>query len=118
MFTGTIEETSALKFVIKTPASRVLQIDAALIPSGSRQGGSIAVNGTCLTVTSLSQNSFEVDVIHETMTQSCLGNLKTGDPISLEKAVATDGRLEGHIVLGRVGGTGTIPMIRQDGGAV
>ena len=117
MFTGIIEETGALRSMIKTPASCVLQIGAALIPSGSRQGDSIAVNGVCLTVTSLSQDSFKADVMHETMARSCLGDLKTGSLVNLERAMAADGRFGGHIVSGHIDGTGTISMVKRDGNA-
>ena len=118
MFTGIIEETGALRSMIKTPASCVLQIGAALIPSGSRQGDSIAVNGVCLTVTSLSQDSFKADVMHETMARSCLGDLKTGSLVNLERAMAADGRFGGHIVSGHIDGTGTISMVKRDGNAI
>ena len=56
--------------------------------------------------------------MHETMARSCLGDLKTGSLVNLERAMAADGRFGGHIVSGHIDGTGTISMIRQDGNAV
>lgn len=81
-------------------------------------GDSIAVNGVCLTVTSISPNGFTADVMHETLNRSSLGNLRIGSLVNLERAMPANGRFGGHIVSGHIDGTGTVSDIRKDDNAV
>lgn len=81
-------------------------------------GDSIAVNGVCLTVTSMSTNKFTADVMAETLRRSSLGSLKTGSKVNLERAMAADGRFGGHIVSGHIDGTGTISSFTREDNAV
>ena len=81
-------------------------------------GGSIAVNGVCLTVTSLAGDSFTADVTHKTLMCSNLGRLHSGSRVNLERAMRVDGRLGGHIVYGNADGIGVVRNIRRDGNAV
>ena len=118
MFTGIIEETGSIQAIHKGAHSSVLTIRAQQILSGTRQGDSIAVNGVCLTVTSLGNSSFTADVMHETLNRSSLGRLTQGSPVNLERAMAADGRFGGHIVSGHIDGTGTITDIRKDDNAI
>lgn len=118
MFTGIIEETGSVEGIRKGAHSSVLTIRARETLSGTRQGDSIAVNGVCLTVTSLGSGSFTADVMHETLNRSSLGQLNAGSLVNLERAMAADGRFGGHIVSGHIDGTGTITNIRRDDNAV
>ena len=81
-------------------------------------GDSIAVNGVCLTVTSLQPVGFTADVMAETIRRSSLGSCKVGSQVNLERAMAADGRFGGHIVAGHVDGTGCILRIEKDDNAV
>ena len=85
---------------------------------GTRLGDSIAVNGVCLTVTKLTDGGFCADVMPETFSRSNLGELTAGSPVNLERAMAADGRLGGHIVSGHIDGSGKITKIMNDGNAV
>ena len=114
MFTGIIEEvgrvTSAQAGNLVIAASNVLQ--------GTELGGSIAVNGVCLTVTNFDASSFSVDIMPETLERTNLGLLHTGDRVNLERPLALGGRMGGHLVPGHVDDTGRIASVMQDGGAM
>ncbi|MCM1008497.1 MAG: riboflavin synthase [Ruminococcus flavefaciens] len=115
MFTGIIEEVGIVKSIQKGAISSFIQINADTVLGGTHIGDSIAVNGVCLTVTDLTGNSFQADVMNETLSRSSLGSLKTGSPVNLERAMSAQGRFGGHIVSGHIDGTGVISSVKQDG---
>lgn len=118
MFTGIIEEVGKIQSIRKGASSAMLSIQASDIMQDIHLGDSIAVNGVCLTVTSISSNSFTADVMHETLNRSSLGNLRIGSPVNLERAMAANGRFGGHIVSGHIDGTGVVSGIHKDDNAV
>jgi riboflavin synthase len=85
---------------------------------GTQVGDSIATNGVCLTVTSLTGHGFTADVMPETVQRTALGELKAGSPVNLERALSLQTRLGGHIVSGHIDGTGRISDRRQDDNAL
>ena len=117
MFTGIIEETGAVRHVSLHGNSGSIQIGAELVLKGTKPGDSIAVNGVCLTVTTMDSKSFTADVMAETLRRSNLGNLKGGDRVNLERAMPAEGRFGGHIVSGHIDGTGTIAAMENEGNA-
>lgn len=92
--------------------------DCAEILGDCHLGDSIAINGTCLTVTSFTPSSFKVGVAPETLRRTNLGRLSTGSPVNLERAVSAETRMGGHFVQGHVDTVATIASRRQDGEAV
>ena len=118
MFTGIVEELGTVRAVKRGGCWAVLSIGAREILPGLKIGDSVAVNGVCLTVTSLDDGGFTADVMHETLDRSSLGNLSVGSHVNLERAMAADGRFGGHIVSGHIDGTGTILSLRRDDNAV
>ena len=118
MFTGIVEETGAVRAVRRGAKSSVLSIQAEQVLSDLKIGDSVAVNGVCLTATSVDASGFTADVMHETLDRSTLGALTPGSRVNLERAMAADGRFGGHIVAGHIDGTGTITKTRQDDNAV
>lgn len=114
MFTGIIEEVGK---VISAPAGSLV-IAASKALTGLEPGGSIAVNGACLTVTDFTTNSFSVDVMSETLKRTNLGLLKAGDSVNLERPVTLGGQLGGHLVQGHVDDTGRVASVMQDGAAM
>lgn len=118
MFTGIVEEMGKLKSIARGSQSAVLTIEASKVLEGSQVGDSIAVNGVCLTVTSLGSGVFTADVMAETLRRSSLGNLYRGSQVNLERAMAADGRFGGHIVSGHIDGTGTVASMRKEDNAV
>ncbi|MCI5504750.1 MAG: riboflavin synthase [Eubacterium sp.] len=118
MFTGIIEEVGVIKNIKMGAKSAVITIQAKTVMEDIHLGDSIAMNGVCLTVTSFDKNSYSVDVMHETLRRTNLGELKGGSRVNLERAMAADGRFGGHIVAGHVDGPGVITSMKQDDNAV
>ncbi len=79
------------------------------------EGDSIAVNGVCLTATSLPDGAFTADVMNETLRRSSLGALEEGSRVNLELPLRADDRLGGHFVQGHVDGLGTVRDVREEG---
>jgi riboflavin synthase len=104
VFTGIVEE---LGRVAELSGSR-LRISAHTVLDGSKIGSSIAVNGCCLTVVSLDQQSWSTDVSDETFSRTNLGAMKVGDVVNLERPMALGDRLGGHLVLGHVDAVGEV----------
>ena len=98
MFTGLIEEVGTIQSVRHGARSCVLTIGCRTVLEGSQIGDSIAVNGVCLTVTSMGGSYYTADVMAETMNRSSLGQLSTGAKVNLERAMPANGRFGGHTV--------------------
>lgn len=114
MFTGIVEELGKVRYIQLNGNSGVLAVKAAKVLEGTKIGDSIAVNGVCLTVTSLQPDGFTADIMAETIRRSSLGNCKIGSYVNLERAMAADGRFGGHIVSGHIDGTGVIRSMIQN----
>lgn len=117
MFTGIIEEVGIVRSITKGSLSAILNISCEKVLEDTRVGDSIAVNGVCLTVTSLEESSFTADVMAETLRRSSLGELVKGSKVNLERAMQLNGRFGGHIVSGHIDGTGTILSTKKEGNA-
>ena len=113
MFTGIVEEIGSVKSLQGTR----LNILASEVLKGTRLGDSIASNGVCLTVTAISDTTFSVEVMAETLRRTNLGTLLPGQAINLERALAANGRFGGHFVQGHVDGTGKIVSMVPEGEA-
>lgn len=118
MFTGIIEELGTIRGVSLTKDGGELQIAATTVLGGTKLGDSIAVNGTCLTVTKLEKDGFTAFVMAESLRRTNLGSLKRGSVVHLERAMAADGRFGGHMVTGHIDGQGTFLSQKQEGQAV
>lgn len=115
MFTGIVEELGKINGVQKGEKSSVLTINASKVLKSTQLGDSIAVNGVCLTVASITENSFSADVMAETMRKSNLGSLTVGSTVNLERALTPLTRMGGHTVSGHIDGTGTITSyVKED----
>lgn len=118
MFTGIIEEIGKISNIKRGARSAILSIQASKVLEDAHLGDSIAVNGVCLTVTTLNGDVFTADVMNETLSRSSLGSLRAGSPVNLERAMAAGGRFGGHIVSGHIDGTGRIASVTRDDNAV
>lgn len=118
MFTGIVEELGIIRKISISGHSGSITIEASKVLEGTRIGDSIAVNGICLTVTSMAGDSFTADIMAETVRRSSLKGAVSGDKVNLERAMAADGRFGGHIVSGHVDGTGTIIGMHREENAV
>ena len=116
MFTGIVEEMGTGAHIVRTQEqANQITITCRTVLEGTRIGDSIAVNGTCLTVTALTADSFTVGLSPETLRRTNLGRLHVGDPVNLERALAFGGRMGGHYVQGHVDGVGEIVAIVPEG---
>lgn len=118
MFTGIVEELGKVRSVSLSGNSGTISVKAKKVLENTRIGDSIAVNGVCLTVTSLQPDGFTADIMAETVRRSSLGKCGPGDPVNLERAMAADGRFGGHIVAGHIDGTGTVVSLKKEENAV
>lgn len=116
VFTGIVEEIGEVVEV--APAHEGggarMRVRGPLVVVDTAPGDSISVNGVCLTVVEPDADSFGVDVIAETLVRSNLGDLRPGSPVDLERALAANARLGGHIVQGHVDGTATVAGVETD----
>lgn len=114
MFTGIVEELGT----VVSRGSATLAVSAPRIGSGIAASDSVAVNGVCLTATSVQGGQFIVDVMPETLRLTNLGLLRPGQRVNLERALQMGGRLGGHFVQGHVDGTGQVVGVQPEGEAL
>lgn len=119
MFTGIVEQVGSIAEAIDTDTGRRLVIFSPGLDDLA-VGGSISVNGVCLTAIDTDVDTVAVDVIPETLQRSNLGSLDRDSKVNLELAMPASGRFDGHIVQGHVDGVGTITGLDRsgDGGVV
>ena len=118
MFTGIVEEMGKIRHVALAGSSGQIAVQARKVLEGTKIGDSIAVNGVCLTVTSLQPDGFTADIMAETCRRSNLVQGRQGDLVNMERALAADGRFGGHIVSGHIDGTGVIRASKREENAV
>jgi riboflavin synthase len=108
MFTGIVEELGEVVSVEHLDGAARITVRGPQVTADARAGDSIAVNGTCLTVTGLSGSDFTADVMAETLRRTGLGDLAPGSPVNLERSLRVGDRLGGHLVQGHVDEVGTV----------
>lgn len=115
MFTGLVEEMGNVKDVrVLEDGGFEMTIEADVVLENVSLGDSIAVNGTCLTVTRFDSSSFTIGLAPETLRKTSLGECSSGSPVNLERSLLPSTRLGGHFVQGHVDGTGTIADFRPE----
>lgn len=114
MFTGLIQDVGEIKGMGLSPEGARISIATALA-SEIAVGDSIAVNGVCLTATSVGPYSFDIDAMNQTLAVSALGEGLRAGRLNLELAMRATDRLGGHIVQGHVDGVGTVVAVSEDG---
>ena len=108
MFTGLIAELGTITAIDKGESSAVFTIAAPLLISQIALGDSVAVNGVCLTATSIAGDTFTADVMVQTLAVTSLSQLTVGSPVNLELAALLNTRMGGHMVQGHVDGVATV----------
>ncbi|HEX7245462.1 MAG TPA: riboflavin synthase [Solirubrobacterales bacterium] len=114
MFTGLIEEVGVVKEVESGADGAQIRIATELAPEIAG-GDSVAVNGVCLTATSVDTSGFKTEAMNQTLTVTALGGLGQGDRVNLELAMKASDRLGGHIVQGHADGVGEVLSLEDDG---
>jgi len=118
MFTGLIEDMGKVQRLERRGGSAKLTVATALPAGEFSLGDSVAVNGVCLTVTSIASSLLTFDVSPETLDTSGLGRLSSGDPVNLERAMRLSDRLGGHIVSGHIDCVATVTGRREVSGNI
>ncbi len=118
MFTGLVEEMGTVRERTPSAAGARMVIACDVVRDGLALGDSVSVNGACLTVVALTDDTFAVDCVEETLRRTSVGDREAGDTVNLERAMRVGDRLGGHIVQGHVDGTGTIRAITPEGEGV
>jgi len=113
VFTGIIKEIGKISSV----QSGSLVIAAGDVLQRVALGGSVSVNGVCLTITSFNAEAFSVDIMPETLERTTLGLLSAGDKVNLELPLTLEGQVGGHLVQGHVDATGRVISVSGQGEA-
>lgn len=108
MFTGLIAELGSITSIDKGADSAVFKINAPGLISEINLGDSVAVNGVCLTATSVSGTEFTADVMIQTLSLTSLAKSIAGNPVNLELAAQLNARMGGHMVQGHVDGVASV----------
>ena len=108
MFTGLITELGSITSIEKNETSAVFTINAPGLIAEIAVGGSVAVNGVCLTATSISSTTFSADVMVQTLSLTSLSQIIVGSPVNLELSAQLNARMGGHMVQGHVDGVATV----------
>jgi len=111
MFTGLVQALGEVTKIERGADSAVFTFTATDFLSDTKLGDSISVNGVCLTAIELSETTFAVDVMVQTLKLTSLDQIEVGSKVNLELAAKVSDRLGGHIVQGHVDGVGTITGI-------
>lgn len=113
MFTGIIQGTGEIKNIQKYGSEAIFTIKMPSFFYDCREGDSVAVDGVCLTITSIKGSFFTLDVSKESLERSTLGDIRQGEKVNLEKALRLSDRLGGHLVSGHVDGKGAIERFEK-----
>jgi riboflavin synthase len=108
MFTGIVEEVGRVVAIDRHDTHARLTIGCDTVVDGVAIGDSIAVDGCCLTATTLPGDGFTADLMAETLRATSLGDLVVGAPVNLERAMRADARFGGHLVQGHVDAVGEV----------
>jgi len=115
VFTGLIEEIGTVAEARNTDRGLQIHVSAALVLDELEVGDSIAVDGVCQTVVAISQTGFSVEAMAPTLSRTTLGQLRPGERVNLERALALGARLGGHMVQGHVDAVGSVEKLERTG---
>jgi riboflavin synthase len=113
MFTGIVEEVGRIALI----GHGKMTVSAVIVLQGTELGGSIAVNGICLTVTEINSSSFSVAIMQETMHRTNIGLLSVGDKVNLERPLTLSKAIGGHLVQGHIDATGKVISLTHGSGS-
>lgn len=117
MFTGIVEALGTLKSIRHLSEGASLEIQATDVLTDAEVGDSIAVDGACLTIRTLTPETFSADISAETLRRTTLGERKVAERVNLERSLRLSDRLGGHLVLGHVDEVATIAGWKDEGDA-
>ena len=117
MFTGIVEAIGTIRNIQRPSQGVTLEIQASDVLADAEIGDSIAVDGACLTIRSLTPETFTADISAETLRRTTLAERKVGEQVNLERSLRLSDRLGGHLVLGHVDEVATICAWKDEGDA-
>ncbi len=118
MFTGLVEGQGTVRRIASLPVGLRLTIDpdaTCFARESASLGDSIAISGCCLTVVAITSDGLDFEAGEETLSKTCLGRLKEGDRVNLERSLQANARLGGHFVQGHVDGTAVVTKVERNG---
>ncbi len=115
MFTGIIQQIGTIISISRNSSGARLSVDIGKLAYDVKLGGSVAINGACLSAVAKSGQIIEFDVVAETLSRTNIGNLRASDRVNIELSLKVSDRLEGHFVLGHVDTTACIVAINESG---
>ena len=114
MFTGLIQDVGQVEDIDRGDGGTRIHISTGLVSEMS-EGDSVAVDGICLTATTVNNVGFEVEAMNQTLEVTAIGALEPGARVNLELAMKPTDRLGGHIVQGHGDGVGEVTAVEEDG---
>lgn len=117
VFTGIVEEMGKVRAIENLGSDDggvTMTVECAKAASDANIGDSIAVNGTCLSITSITGDELQFGLVPETLSRTNLGRLEPGHLVNLERSMSANSRFGGHVVQGHVDCTGTVADVRRD----
>ena len=115
MFTGIIESVGEVVAVEPEGEISRFVLEVGAVAEGVKLGDSVAVNGTCLTVTGIDGTRLSFDAVKETLDKTSLGDLRPASRVNLERSMRAGEGLDGHIVQGHVDATGRVESMEREG---
>jgi riboflavin synthase len=115
MFTGIVEEIGKIEKTKPIAGGFSIQINAEKVLEDIKVNDSVCIDGVCLTVTEISNNSFWIDAVGATLDKSTFNQIHQNDLVNLERSVKLNDRLGGHLVQGHVNGVGKISELKKLG---
>lgn len=117
MFTGIVEALGTIKNIRHLSEGATVEIQANDVLTDAEIGDSIAVDGVCLTIRTLTSESFAADISAETLRRTTLGERRVGEQVNFERSLRLSDRLGGHLVLGHVDEVATVSGWKDEGDA-
>lgn len=115
MFTGIVQGLCEVSRVSDEPSLRRLVVDAGALADGVELGASVAINGTCLTVTAADAGRLSFDVIKESLDRTNLGELRAGRRVNVERSLRFGDEIGGHVLSGHITDTVTVDRVVREG---
>ena len=117
MFTGLVEEKGSVVSIVPINDGTAIELTVAanVVHADANIGDSIAINGCCLTVIKIDGGRLSFEAGSETLSRTNLGELETGSPVNLERAMAVGQRMGGHYVSGHIDVLATVDQRNEDG---
>jgi riboflavin synthase len=115
MFTGIVESIGKVIAISQTSSGARLRVDIGNLASDVKMGGSVAINGVCLSAVGISGTTVDFDVVYESLARTNLGALSPGSPVNVERPLKVSDRIEGHFVQGHIDTTCRIVQWQSQG---